>query len=171
MNFYFIDEIFIFIHFFVVNFCISCHHLVIIYMATLVTKIDQGIGRHYANQGRKDYFNADGKGKFYLYTDEQGFVDDEDGFMEELNNTAEESLLVDFDEDGFPFPKNKQNKSKEIKTKYIFDLIQKCSGGRDIFTKMQNFEISPKEHQYHKNLHLSQCPTEFIRPIINDETT
>eukprot|EP01084_Bolivina_argentea_P101567 182069_1 len=96
--------------------------------APSVTKIDQAIGRYYLEQGRNNYFDDDGKGIFFRYVDEQGFIEDTDGFMDELTNSAEDSLLVEFDEDGFPFPKNKQDKSEEIKTKFIFDLITKCAG-------------------------------------------
>eukprot|EP01084_Bolivina_argentea_P252576 423964_1 len=51
--------------------------------------------------------------------------------MDELTNTADECLLVEFD-DNFPFPKNKQDKSEQIKFKFIFDLITKCAGSGDL---------------------------------------
>eukprot|EP01084_Bolivina_argentea_P204830 349851_1 len=91
---------------------------------TTAKKVDAAIGRFYESNGFKDYFDEQGTGKFYEYIDANGFADDEETFMTELNNDAEECLLLDFDDNLLV---NDDNRNQSI-----LNLIRKCINNPDI---------------------------------------
>eukprot|EP01084_Bolivina_argentea_P001902 3523_1 len=93
-----------------------------------IKKIDEGLATYYKLHGRDDYFDEENRGKFDAACEENGFG--EEDIADELETSAEECMLLDFD-DNFPGVKNNNLEA-------IFAVIKKChSGGKDaIFSKI-----------------------------------
>eukprot|EP01084_Bolivina_argentea_P302260 521708_1 len=81
-----------------------------------IKKIDAGLSRYYKLWQRDDYFDDRNRGKFEASCDENGFG--EEDIEDELETSAEECMLLDFD-DNFPGVKNNNLES-------IFTVIKKC---------------------------------------------
>ena len=63
------------------------------------------------------------------YCEENGIDED---LNEEFEVEAQESMLVDFDEDNFPFPDDEELDDEEAKKEWIFDLLHKIREDPDI---------------------------------------
>eukprot|EP01084_Bolivina_argentea_P082990 150257_1 len=149
-----------------------------------IKKIDAGLASYYKTHGRDDYFNDDNIGKFEASCEENGFG--EEDIADELETSAEECMLLDFD-DNFPGVKNNNLEA-------IFAVIKKChSGGRNlqllrndaIFSKTvtqteekkkmkytrQAYEITNKDEQSIGDQYKNQCPKSFLGTIEKDIST
>eukprot|EP01084_Bolivina_argentea_P128161 226581_1 len=95
-------------------------------MASVIKKIDKSLANYYKSLG-KDYDKL-----FENYCEENG-LDDEETIQEECDlDDPSDSMLIDFDEEHFPFkipPKNEQEKKQ-----FIFDLIRKCYEAKDVLS-------------------------------------
>eukprot|EP01084_Bolivina_argentea_P302259 521706_1 len=80
-----------------------------------IKKIDAGLSRYY-KLWQRDYFDDEFIGKFEAACEEDGFG--EEDIQEELQTSAEECMVLDFD-DNFPGVKNNNLES-------IFTVIKKC---------------------------------------------
>eukprot|EP01084_Bolivina_argentea_P292504 502867_1 len=131
-------------------------------MSTKVEQICAAIGRYYLSLD-KEY-----NGQFSSFCDENAL--DDDTLQEELQQTPEDCLLVDFDEE-FPFEKPLDENDQ---AKIIFDLIVKCwedpqckfiPKNMDISTMITKglFQYDQKELDDMAAVVKSTCPTYKIQ--------
>eukprot|EP01084_Bolivina_argentea_P230363 388595_1 len=128
-------------------------------MANAEPKIHQictALERYYAKQN-KPYDKL-----FSIYCEDNGF--DDDALEEELQATAEDSMVTDFDDD---FPFDKEMKNDEEKNEYIFQLILKCNNNPDINFNEENksikfdtkfFSVDDKDIEAVSIKYKKQCP-------------
>eukprot|EP01083_Nonionella_stella_P076459 208353_1 len=103
---------------------------------TLCLKTCTAIGRYYAALGRP--YNS----LFSEYCEECG-IEEDDVFQEEMDESFEDCLLVEFDED-FPFAREPHDDRTRIE--FIYLLIKKCMSNPDItFSKLQIDVSLPEE--------------------------
>eukprot|EP01084_Bolivina_argentea_P082987 150248_1 len=144
-----------------------------------IQKIDAGLASYYKTHGRDDYFNDDNIGKFEASCEENGFG--EEDIADELETSAEECMLLDFD-DNFPGV-------KEGDLEAIFAIIKQChSAGKEAtFVEIkekdatiqieemkysrQSYEISNKDEQSIGDQYKNQCPKSFLGTIEKDIST
>jgi len=88
---------------------------------SLIGQICAGLSRYYKRNG-VDYHTAPGGlGKFTHFCDENGL--DDEGMDDELQGEAGDSLIVDFDEDTFPYPEDCEEGDKQA----IMTVLQRCA--------------------------------------------
>eukprot|EP01083_Nonionella_stella_P076457 208351_1 len=103
---------------------------------TLCLKTCTAIGRYYAALGRP--YNS----LFSEFCVDNG-LDEDDVLLEEMDQSFEDRLLVEFDED-FPFARESHN--DRTKLQFIYLLIKKCMSNPDItFSKLQIDVSLPEE--------------------------
>eukprot|EP01083_Nonionella_stella_P093345 261587_1 len=103
---------------------------------TLISKIDKGLEEYYTKLGRKDY-KDDGVGKFAFFAEESGFEDD--GIEDELKQPADESTILEFDDD-FPFSSSIDADDEDARNTEIHRIlndIAKYGAPRDALETME----------------------------------
>merc|ERR1712079_377881 len=84
-----------------------------------IDQVDKALARYFFKQGSYDYFDDDGEGIFKAFCDENAF--DADVIEEELDNIASECMLIDVDEDNFPFTKEPGDRDQAV-----YDVLKRC---------------------------------------------
>eukprot|EP01083_Nonionella_stella_P226122 803359_1 len=85
---------------------------------SLCKKTCTAIGRYYKSLDQE--YDA----LFSSYCEENG-IDDDGDFQDEMDNSADECLLAEFDEN-FPFKNGQPPADDEERLKFIYDLIKRC---------------------------------------------
>eukprot|EP01084_Bolivina_argentea_P144613 253677_1 len=87
-----------------------------------IENICNAVGVYYQWMSRNDYYDADNKGKFSKWCENEGYEDD--ALEDELQDDNEDDCgLLDFD-DNFPFPLGHLNEQNRNKIK--FSILNYC---------------------------------------------
>jgi len=137
-------------------------------MAT-VEKLCQSLHRYYESQGKgADYVNADGKGKFTVWCEDNGMTDDD---LEENFQSIDDCLFLDFDED-FPLPAAKQNADEDARKQFIFEILIQCNDGAQFnalsFDQDAFDAVNENDVEQIKRIYKKHCPVIFNRDMGDD---
>ena len=94
-----------------------------------IKQIDLGLSRYY-NRHQVEYYKDkedDQSGKFTNWCNDNGY--DTDGIRDELENEPSECVLIEFDQEDFPFTKVDQDE----RNKEIFVIIKYCFESSEAF--------------------------------------
>eukprot|EP01083_Nonionella_stella_P152194 487483_1 len=126
------------------------------------------IGRYYK------YLNKDYEDLFSAYCEENGLEDD-DSLQEEIENAANDCLLIDFDDD---FPFKDQPSDDQARQTFIYNLIKSCIANSDIkfgskiplFTTVgaELFDLQKYNLNSINTLYKEQCPALYNEKWEND---
>merc|ERR1719242_1946529 len=141
----------------------------------ILTKIDEALGKYYELKEVNTYFNENGDGLFKLYCIDNGMEEDQ-AIRDDLEEAADDNILVDFDKDNFP-----GIESAEDKNAAIYAILKKCEeegpnpnfDAKDyefsIEFKKGMLEITPSNKDKITKEYKSLFTKEFIDPMIKDE--
>ena len=135
--------------------------------------IDRGLHAYYVSQGRSDYLNDDGTGKFLAHCQAQEFEADE--IDDELED-KDDCMYFDFD-DEFPFNDEYKYADEDKQQQFIFDLLKQCHAQKNEAVSVGIYAIKNQQDDQveidatEDVVDHDQSLPEHQRPETNDDDT